>query len=242
MNLIDKNFLANASFVMKNEGTGSTVTFQVTPVKDNNNHYVSWSDLVNEVSSGDRILSGVSSVSPTFGDGNDAINWGEFWSRNPFHISKLNLRASKSAVLPTQIIVLTPNVFTGQYDRQILDVSANKSAYQYQNDIITIECDLFISRSSKIHFNGAFDETTAPALYIDAAIDKYISLEKGLVENVTLLKTDAGLNDLISGVVNVEVAKAEQNPFAAQAAEQGLITYNPNKVDISKVPYKGAGR
>ena len=121
----------------------------------------------------------------------------DFVSKNPIHISKINLRTQNENVLPQQIVVTTPNVFTGQSDRQIIDVASKKNAYQYQNGIITIDdANLIICRNSSVCFNGAFSvsngdqsENVLPEneLYIDITIDKYLSLEKALVENLKIM-------------------------------------------------------
>lgn len=121
-------------------------------------------------------------------------NFMDFVEKNPIHISKLNLRAANENVLPQQIVVYTPNLFTGQSDRQIIDVASKKTADQYQNGIITIDnADLIIARNSSIEFvcsmdvdNGDQPEQVLPEneLYIDITIDKYLSLEKALIENL----------------------------------------------------------
>lgn len=121
----------------------------------------------------------------------------DFICKNPIHISKINLRTQNENVLPQQIAVTTPNIFTGQSDRQLIDVASKKTAYQYQNGIITLDnVDLFVGRNSSIVFNGAMQvsngdqpENVLPEneLYIDITIDKYLSLEKALVENLKLM-------------------------------------------------------
>ena len=128
-------------------------------------------------------------------------NFFNFVSRNPIHIKSINLRAENEQMLPQQIVVLTPNIFTGQSDRQIIDVASRKTSYQYQSGIITIDdADLIICRNSSVAFNSSFnialdistqdiwDVINANPIYMDITIDKYFSLEKAFYENLRLLK------------------------------------------------------
>lgn len=123
-----------------------------------------------------------------------------FVSKNPIHIKSINLRCENEQMLPQQIVVLTPNIFTGQSDRQIIDVASRKTAYQYQNGIITIpDVDLIICRNSTIQFNASFnvpldssiqsnsDAILVNPVFMDIVIDKYLSLEKALMENLKLM-------------------------------------------------------
>lgn len=137
----------------------------------------------------------------------------QFVANNPIHVTNINLRASSVETIPQQIIVLTPDIAGGQMSRQIIDVAARKNAYQYQNNIITIDdLDLYIGRDSIIRFEGSFSHTLPVGTfdsdlpcYMDLTIDRYISLEKALVENIKLLATATGQADAITQ----EVAKAE---------------------------------
>lgn len=123
-----------------------------------------------------------------------AINFKNFVQQNPVHVKSLNLRTSNENVLPQQIIVETPNLFTGQSNRQVIDVASKKTAYQYQSGIITIDdVDIILARNSSVKFNCSFTvsnddqaEEVIPAnqLYIDITIDKYLSLEKALIMNL----------------------------------------------------------
>lgn len=157
-----------------------------------------------------------------------------FIEENPVHVKAINLRAEVDTVLPSQIIVKTPNLYSGQMDRQVIDVASRKTAYQYQNGIITIsDLDLFVCRNSVIIFNGSFtvSETYitdmelfgAKSLYVDLVIDYYISLERGLVNNVALLQTASGQATM--AVENYENTKAELNPnvvVTGPLSEQGI--------------------
>ena len=152
----------------------------------------------------------------------------DFVKRNPIHVTNINLRASSVESIPQQIIVLTPDIAGGQMQRQVIDVASRKNAYQYQNDIITIDnLDMYIGRDSVIRFEGSFvhnwpqgaTSTDIPC-FIDLTIDRYISLEKALVENIKLLSTATGQADAI----NQEVAKAE----AQTIPTLNLNVQNPN--------------
>lgn len=137
----------------------------------------------------------------------------DFVKRNPIHVTAINLRASSVESIPQQIVILSPDIAGGQMQRQVIDVASRKNAYQYQNDIITIDnLDMYIGRDSIIRFEGNFvhnwpqgaTSTDIPC-FMDLTIDRYISLEKALVENIKLLSTATGQADAI----NQEVAKAE---------------------------------
>lgn len=117
------------------------------------------------------------------------LNFIDFVRNNPIHINKINIRATDPSMVPIQILVETPNIFDGDAGRQIIDVSSQKTAYQYQNNIVTIKnTDLFIGRNSNIKFNGAFsmsaEEFYARPVYIDWFVDYYLSLEKALFVNM----------------------------------------------------------
>lgn len=120
------------------------------------------------------------------------LNFFDFICKNPIHVNKINIRATDPAMLPTQILVETPNIFEGDAGRQIIDVSSQKTAYQYQNNIVTIEnTDLFIARNSDIKFKASFympvEDFWEKPIYIDWFVDYYLSLEKALYQNVKIL-------------------------------------------------------
>lgn len=217
---LDRNFIATPSFVVKSEGAGNTITMQATPITSSTNT-VGWSKINFGFSGLIAALNADLSpynVTPSVGNLDDnyvytpvnpdvpadegnirqmrVYNFLNFVHDNPVHVKAVNLRAANEQVLPQQIIVKTPNIFTGQLDRQIIDVASKKTAYQYQNGIITItDCDFYLCRNSIIEFTGAFSVATASAgaFFIDLVIDLYLSLEKGLVENNILLNTASGV-------------------------------------------------
>lgn len=240
MGLLDSNFLANPGFVIKNEGNGQVITLDLAPRTTTSGTTVTqtgWADVI--------FMENVSlqtpyAVSPSvedeiYGAGNNPYGGKKagierflnFVKHNPIHIKKINLRATDGNTLPSQIVILTPNVFTGVMDRQIVDVSSRKNAYQYQNDIITLDdLDLYVGRDSIIRFTSAFtrvnwqtgdpgtqqeytNRSSAP-LYVDITVDYYISLEKGLVNNVQLMNTASG--SVINAAQEVQNAQALSNP------------------------------
>lgn len=136
-----------------------------------------------------------------------------FIKQNPAHVSKLNVRALRADLLPTSIEILTPNVFSGQWDRQIINVTADSNMYQNQGNIVTITTDFFLSRDSVVRFNGTFAEAANAPLSIDVTIDKYLSLEKALVENYQLLQTTAGaINAVQQEIATINTVAAEKLP------------------------------
>lgn len=126
------------------------------------------------------------------------INFVRFIELNPVHVKSLNIRTGNENLLPQQIIIQHPNIFSGYSTQQIIDVASTKTAYQYQNGVITIpDVDIILSRNCNIRFNcscSVYDgdnqygvETPENQLYIDFVIDKYLSLEKALMENLKLM-------------------------------------------------------
>lgn len=165
----------------------------------------------------------------------------QFVSNNPIHVTAINLRASSVDSIPQQIIILTPDIASGQMTRQIIDVAARKNAYQYQNDIITMDgLDVYIGRDSIIRFEGAFSHTlpqgtmvTDIPCFMDLTIDRYISLEKALVENIKLLSTATGQADAI----NQEVAKAEAQTIPTMVLNtQGNSNFDASAVGSTVMP------
>lgn len=238
--VLDSNFLANPGFVIKNEGNGQIITMELAPRTTTNGTTVTqngWADIIFMDSVN---LQTPYAVSPAvedeiYGAGNNPYGGKKagiarllnFVTHNPIHIKKINLRASDGNTLPSQIVILTPNPFTGVMDRQIVDVSSRKNAYQFQNDIITLdELDLFVGRDAIIRFTSAFtrvnwqegdpgtlDEYTlrsSAPLYVDITVDYYISLEKGLVNNVQLMKTTSGT--IINAAQEIQKTQAISNP------------------------------
>ncbi len=128
----------------------------------------------------------------------------DFLQKNPVHVSKINFRAGNQNALPTELIVLNPNVFTGQMDRQVVNVTANITADQFQSGVITVSCDLILSRMSIINFGGV-TVTANDFLDMDLTIDAYLSLEKALIDNLLLLQTSTGVSNFASEVISKQV-------------------------------------
>lgn len=217
---LDRNFIATPSFVVKSEGSGNTITMQAKGVESGTNT-TGWKKVNFGFSGIIAALSGempLENVTPSVGNIEDnyiitainpdspsdpaninqikVYNFLNFVHDNPVHVRAMNLRATNELSLPQQIIIKTPDIFTGQMQRQVIDVASKKTAYQYQNGIITIkDCDFYLCRNSVIEFSGAFSIATASvgSFFIDLVFDLYLSLEKGLVENYMLLNTASGL-------------------------------------------------
>ena len=212
--MLDVNLLASAGFCVKTSGNG-VITTQLNYSFSNNDYSVATGlqDIDFSLSGyllvmADALRSPLD-VTPSYdkngwvyellggGDLNAfrrCINFVEFVRNNPIHVNKINIRSTEPAMLPTQILVETPDVFNGDAARQIVDVASRKNAYQYQNNIITIEgADLLIGRNSNIKFNAAFSmdphDFYDNPIFIDWFVDYYISLEKALAENMQTLKT-----------------------------------------------------
>lgn len=148
--------------------------------------------------------------------------FGDFIEKNPIHVTKLNVRASDISVLPSTMEVLTPNMFTGQFDRQIVNIVADTNMYQNQSNIVTLSCDFYIARNSILKVDTVLnlkdDGKNEPALMMDMSFDKYLSLEKALVENYELLTTIAGQENAISQELATVAAKV---PAVAETMVQG---------------------
>lgn len=208
MALIDSNFLANSGFCVKTHGSG-VITTQLN-YKGLNGDYSTATGLqdMDFSISGYMVVMEDALMSPfdvipsydknvwildLFAPGLDqfkrVLNFIDFVRNNPIHVHKINIRATDPGMLPTQILVETPNIFDGDAGRQIIDVSSQKTAYQYQNNIVTVEnTDLFIGRNSNIKFNAAFSmdpqDFYDKPIYIDWFVDYYLSLEKALYKNL----------------------------------------------------------
>lgn len=101
-----------------------------------------------------------------------------WWEQNPFYISKMNIRVSDATYMPSAIKFQTQNVFTGTADVQIVDVSANLISMQYQNNIVTLNCDIMCGRMTDIVIEGTAAEDEV--LTLDLTITHFASLEVGL--------------------------------------------------------------
>lgn len=239
---VDVNLLANPGFVIQNDANGQVITTEMAPLNvpvggdgwmnATSIRQTGWADLVfgNYNNEGANPLSVSPAVQDTiYLDKNNQLTgmkaaivaFHNFITDNPVHVKRVNIRVGNVVVMPSQLIILTPNIFTGIMSRQLIDISAQRNAYQYQNDIITLDnLDLVIGRNSIVRFAGNFNEevwsgaagqgsqyanTPKYSMFIDWTIDRYLSLEKGLVENVKLLETATGQADAI----NQEINKAE---------------------------------
>lgn len=142
-----------------------------------------------------------------------------FVAKNPIHVKKMNVRAVSAGELPTSIEVRTPNVFTGQLDRQIVNVTADSNMYQNQANIVTLDCDIILARESVIIFNtGAIASAANNALNIDMTFDKYLSVEKALHENLQLLATESGqANAIAQEVQQINTIAAAKVPVLQEA-------------------------
>lgn len=183
--------------------------------------------------------SGLTIISPYSGGSVEAgvANFKKWWSQNPFLITAINVRASSQATLPSQIIIETPDIYSGNTNTQIVDIGANFNANQYQTNIVTIEnlC-LFVGRNSTIRPVGNATSSTSVNLYLDITIRCFISLELALQQSVIggLLSGENTVNvvDIITdsnnipGVNSTVVARAQVPRSASelvnQAAKSGL--------------------
>lgn len=261
---IDSNLIAQPGFVVKNLGDGQTITTQLAPVGANNggtytqtgwrpiwfNPALTYLNLsggidttpYNVTPSVSEIADAISAITATILP-NDAKGerrfrvacFLDFVNENPVHVKKINLRADVATVLPQQIIIKTPNIYTGQMDRQVIDIASKKTAYQYQNDIITIDnVDIFLCRNSLVTFNGSYSVSDTyqtdmelygcKPMFIDWIIDYYLSLERGLVQNVNLLNTADGVSTY--AVETYENTQAQLNPTlivgSDKVSQQGI--------------------
>lgn len=102
----------------------------------------------------------------------------DFWKNNPMYISKMNIRCSDATYLPSAIKFITPNVFTGTNDIQMVDVSANLISTQFQQNIVTLNTDIMLGRTTYVSIEGATVATKV--LTLDLTITHFSSLEQGL--------------------------------------------------------------
>lgn len=128
----------------------------------------------------------IASVSPYAGE-NLTIgiqNFKKWWANNPFYVTRFNVRASSTSTLPSQIIICTPDIFSGNVQTQIIDIGANFVATQYQNAIVTIDnLEVFVGRNSEIRVVGNTGASAA-TLYLDLTIRCFISLEFCLQQSI----------------------------------------------------------
>lgn len=233
---VNTKFIANPSFGVSSVA-GQALTLAIDPFKEaEGNKYVGFAPVYFDTDLYNGITDGLLSVTPgcTFTDPAALVQptiagktfFQNFVRNNPIHVTKMNVRASAAVALPNSIEVLTPNVFSGQMDRQIVNVTADSNMYQNQSNIVTLNCDIYLCRESIIVFNCAMSESTAPSLAIDVTFDKYLSLEKALVENYQILTTTTGM----AAAINEEVANIN-----AQVAQK-----SPVMVEATATPFTGA--
>ena len=129
---------------------------------------------------------GITSVNPYAGaSASDGVgNFKAWWLNNPFLVTRINVRASSAANLPSQIIVATPDPFSGNVQNQIVDIGANTVSTQFQTTIVTIDnLELFVSRNSTIKVEGG-STAASQVLYLDFTIRAFISLEFCLQQSI----------------------------------------------------------
>lgn len=232
---IDNKFIASPSFVIRS-AEGQNLTLAVKP-KQSGGNYVKYYDVVFDpayyaLTGTDIANSGISAVTPSVTNLPDAnmatplsdtqqsiYNFLNFLALNPAHISRLNFRASALAYVPTQLTICTPNLFTGQVEKQVINVTAATNMYQNQGDIVTIDCDAYLCRNSYIQFNSAFSTAAAPTLNVDVKIDAYLSLEKAIIDNLRLLGTASGAAAAIQNVSAESDAVANVDEVADSAIQ-----------------------
>lgn len=180
---------------------------------------------------------GLVDITPGIGADADSkvVAFLDFIDKHPAHVTRMNIRAATMEALPQNITIYTPNVFTGQYDKQIINVTADANMYQNQASIITVQVDAFFARNSIVEFGGQFANAgTAKRLYVDCTFDRYLSLEKALYENLQLLATPAGQVAAASEAVtevNNQVATAVGTPFRGTVAQ----TYSADAASADEV-------
>lgn len=136
-----------------------------------------------------------------------------FWDSNPFHIKRLNIYFSAQSAICSGIVVKTPNVFSGTIEQQYIDVSASMLSTQQQSQIVTIDCDIYISRNSYFSFIGGGGSGTT--MRLDLSIDYHISLEKALQENIIIANNSKYAEETIT-------------------SEEALTNYTMPLVEVSK--------
>lgn len=254
---INENFLANAGFGLVAAG-GQALTMQVASRVDGNGKHVGYADIVlnQEIAMQMAVLGnldGLIGISPAVNftamgqDGTkdapaDTVGlFRNFLQHNTAHISKLNFRAPSATTLPTSMLIFTPNIFTGQMDRQVLNITADTTMYQQQPNIVTInKVDLYIGRDSIIRFEGAFNENSQTILNIDITIDRYISVERALVQNLQLLGTTSGQVMYAAQVLNAEAAKTAPEAVTSKVVDEvSKVSVPANAVSYFNQNVKG---
>lgn len=117
------------------------------------------------------------------GVANSVAAFGQWWEANPFVVKKLNIRCTNALDLPTQISFKTNDIFSGNVQNQIVDVSAAFQSTQFQNSIVTVpNLEVLVGRNTSIEIAGTPTGTsgTPAVMYIDITIGYFISLEFAL--------------------------------------------------------------
>ena len=130
----------------------------------------------------------ITGISPQLFSGSNGVAqsvaaFGQWWEANPFVVKKLNIRCTKALDLPTQIIFKTNDIFSGNIQNQIVDVSAAFQSTQFQNSIVTIpNLEILVGRNTSIEIAGTpTGSSESPAvMFIDVTIGYFISLEFAL--------------------------------------------------------------
>ena len=216
------------------------ITITVTSASSDGFTYPSFSAAVADT--------GITSVSPFAGATSAAgiANFKAWWLSNPFFVKRLNIRATSAANLPSQIIVSTPDPFSGNIQNQIVDVGANTVSTQYQNTIVTIDnLELFVSRNSTIQVVGA-STAASQVLHLDFTIVAFISLEFCLQQSILSgALTSENATDVVSAFDNegiktavlddsAVVTKVQMTPQMRAAVLNGLKNkINPGSFTVN---------
>lgn len=222
MATVNTKFIANPSFGVSSVA-GQALTLGIDNYDDGNGTYIGYAPvyfdgvLYSGVTQGLKTISpGISYTSPDGALVLPTTFFACFLGNNPIHVTKMNVRAVKGSLLPSAIEIKTPQIFSGQMDRQIINVTADSNMYQNQSNIVTINCDVYLCRQSIMEFNAVFAEANPQMLYIDITFDKYLSLEKALIENYQILTTSVGMENAISEeIANINAQASEKSPVLA---------------------------
>ncbi len=167
---------------------------------------------------------GITSVSPFAGADLSAgiANFKAWWMCNPYYVTRLNVRATATANLPSQVIVETPDIFSGNIQTQIIDIGANFVSTQYQSAIVTIDnLELFIARTSTIKVVGS-TSSASQVLYLDFTIKAFISLEFCLQQSI-----------LAGALTNAEVATDITAAFDNEGTKTAVLDSSELKVTMT---------
>lgn len=165
--------------------------------------------------------------------------FGLFLGENPIHCTKINVRASDALALPSTLEILTPNSFSGQFDRQIVNILADTNMYQNQSNIVTLDCDFYVARNSILRVDSSFNENAEPTLAFDMTFDKYLSVEKALVENYELLQTADGMANAIQSEIAAVNAKVPAVTVSKDTGTVAAVQMSKDTPSLGKLnPWK----